>query len=70
MSELLAYLVEEDLLTSLQAAKGFNRLYGLVPDLQLDSPSARSIVTEFADRAREQGVLPADFAPTPITVFQ
>ena len=54
MTELLAYLAEEDLLTAMQAVKGFNRLYGLLPDLQLDSPSAHAIVQEFTDRYKCQ----------------
>jgi programmed cell death protein 4 len=63
MSELLAYLVERDQLTTQQAVKGFNRLFLLQKDLELDSPSAGAIIAEFTERAKADAVLPPDYKP-------
>jgi programmed cell death protein 4 len=61
ISELLAYLVERDRLTSMQAIKGFNRLHSLVGDLSLDTPTAGTIIAEFTSRAIEDNVLPKTY---------
>lgn len=61
MSELLAFLIERDQLTGLQAKKGFDRLHSLLPDLELDTPSARTVLAEFVARAKVDGVLPESY---------
>lgn len=61
MSELIAYLVERDQLTQLQAKKGFDRLHSLLPDLVLDSPSAVISLNGFVARAKADGALPDSY---------
>jgi len=61
MSTLLTYLVERDQLTRYQAMKGFNRLHFLLPDLQLDTPAAATILAEFVAKAKEDSVLPVEY---------
>lgn len=63
MSSLLDYLVERDLLTKLQATKGFNRLHVLVNELCLDTPAAKQILADFLSRAIEGNVLEANYVP-------
>jgi hypothetical protein len=60
MSALMEKLHTGGLLSAQQALKGFNRLYTILPDLVLDTPSARSILDGFTDRARGT-VLPEDY---------
>ena len=62
MSSLLVFLVEADMLTTAQAAKGFRRLYSIVDDLVLDAPSAPAVLDQFRQRAVSDGVLPATFS--------
>jgi hypothetical protein len=62
MSALLQQLSAEQLLSSQQAEKGFNRLHRLLPDLALDSPSAVRVVENFTLRAKRDGVLPAAYS--------
>ena len=62
MSELIAYLVERDQLTGLQAKKGFDRLHFLLPDLILDTPSAAVALVGFVSRAKDDGVLPESYS--------
>jgi len=61
MSQLLAFLVERDQLTKLQAKQGFDRLHSLLPDLSLDTPSAATALAEFVQRAIVDAVLPDDY---------
>lgn len=63
MSALLAELAQVELLSAQQAEKGFNRLYRMLPDLALDTPSAVQVLAEFEARAKSNGVLPAAYAP-------
>lgn len=65
MSELFQFLHESDILTPHQAAKGFGRLYNAAGDLSLDTPTAPQIIAEFAARAVQDQVLPADFVFPP-----
>jgi len=66
MSDLLIHLVERDQLTAQQAIKGFNRLFGLIDDLKLDTPTAPAVLNAFVTRAIQESVLPADYKPNPI----
>jgi len=63
VSNLLAYLARSQLLSHSQAEQGFNRLYGMIPDLTLDVPQARSIVEAFYARALKDGVVQSTFVP-------
>lgn len=63
MSELLHQLSTKELLSVQQAVKGFNRLYRLLPDLALDTPSAVQVLENFTARAKQDGVLPSSYTP-------
>lgn len=63
MSALLDALTQKESLSSAQAVRGFNRLYSLLPDLVLDTPSAGIMLKSFTLRAVKSGVLPANYAP-------
>lgn len=67
MSELLAYLVERDQLTKLQAKKGFDKLHKLLPDLVLDTPAAASVLAGFVARAKADFVLLDTYEPPAAT---
>ena len=58
------YLVQIDLLSNQQLVKGFNKVYSIMDDLILDVPNTLSLVQEFVDRAKKDGILLADYAPT------
>ncbi|CAM9340282.1 unnamed protein product [Ascophyllum nodosum] len=63
MSSLLAYLNSNEIISDGQILKGFNRLYEILPDLVLDTPSAPSLVDMFAKQAKADGCLPPDYKP-------
>jgi len=60
MSELIAFLVEEDIVSQTQCSKGFGRVYGIVSDLKLDTPNAPILIDEFTRRALKNGSLPIE----------
>ncbi|KAJ1416463.1 armadillo-type protein [Ochromonadaceae sp. CCMP2298] len=62
MSALMEKLSTAGLLSTEQAVKGFDRLYSILPDLVLDTPSARSILDGFTERAKGT-VLPKTYLP-------
>ena len=62
VSELLRQWAQSGLLSRGQAAKGFSRVLAQVPDLQLDTPAAGSLVQAFVQRALATGVLPEGFS--------
>lgn len=64
MSSLLKYLVNNEVISSTQAAQGFDRLYGSLSDLKLDTPSAPAIVNKFRDQAIADQVIASDYAPS------
>lgn len=57
MSKLLAYLAKNEVVSPVQAAKGFQRLEESLSDLVLDCPNASKLVAEFKQRAIADGVL-------------
>lgn len=59
MSKLLANLAKNEIVSVVQAEKAFQRLEAALPDLTLDTPSAKKVVEEFQQRAIADGVLPA-----------
>jgi programmed cell death protein 4 len=63
ISALLAYLSSSQMLSHSQAQQGFNRLYGILPDLTLDVPQARSILDDFLTRAMKDGVVHPAYVP-------
>jgi programmed cell death protein 4 len=65
MSALLKKLAQAELLSPQQAEKGFNRLYRLLPDLALDTPSAVQVLENFTLRAKRDGVLKQSYTPPP-----
>jgi len=64
MSALLARLAQDGLLSIQQAEKGFDRLYGLLPDISLDTPNASEVLRGFTARAIDDGVLSGNYQPT------
>lgn len=62
VSSLLAFLVAEDVLSTQQCAMGFRRVQEGLGDLVLDTPIAPVLVAEFEARAKQDGILPVDFA--------
>jgi programmed cell death protein 4 len=67
MSELLKALFAKEVLSPQQATRGFNRLYLLLPDLVLDTPAAAQRLTKFTERAKEAGILAANYEAPAIT---
>jgi len=67
MSALLKALNERDQLSTQQAVKGFNRLYAIMSDLVLDTPTASSIIAEFTAQAIADGILPAAYSPPAVS---
>jgi programmed cell death protein 4 len=63
VSVLFAWLASIGALHSMQAAKGFLRVYESLNDLILDTPAAKTIVDGFYTRAVADKVLPKDFVP-------
>lgn len=63
MSMFLAELRASDMLSTTQAQKGFGRIFEVLPDLQLDTPSADKIVAAFVARAKADKVLPVGYEP-------
>lgn len=61
MSALFAQLFQRELLSSLQAQKGFDRVQGNISDLLLDSPNAKQTILAFIDRAKKDGILPSAY---------
>jgi programmed cell death protein 4 len=64
MSELFEHLHAIETVSPQQFIKGFNRLYEILKDIELDIPNAPILLTAFKDRAVANGVLPVDFTPT------
>jgi programmed cell death protein 4 len=58
---LLIFLIEKDMLTTLQAVKAFKRLNDRLDDLILDVPDAVNILTKFTAWALDESILPANF---------
>ncbi|CAM9227575.1 unnamed protein product [Choristocarpus tenellus] len=64
MSSLLAYLNLNEVISGKQIKKGFDRLYQIVDDLILDTPTARVLLDKFTEQAITDGCLPDDYKPT------
>ena len=62
VSNLLVYLQEKDMLTLLQAIKGFRRLHDRLDDLILDVPTAGGTLAKFTAWAVEENILPSEFS--------
>jgi len=62
ISNLLIALIEADMLTTQQAAKGFRRLQDRLDDLVLDIPDAGATLAKFCAWALEEAILPPDFS--------
>lgn len=62
MSELLQYLMEEDIVSRKQFVKGFDRTFSILSDLVLDTPNAPQLVEAFAQRAITDNVLPENYS--------
>lgn len=58
MAALFEFLVKNAIVSEYQVAKGISRLHKILPDLQLDVPSAPKLLDEFAAMALERGCLP------------
>ncbi|EQC41902.1 hypothetical protein SDRG_00757 [Saprolegnia diclina VS20] len=62
MSSLLAFLVSQDVVSSIQILKGFERVKLALPDIKLDVPAAEGLFTTIVGRATSDGILPSTFA--------
>ena len=65
MCSLFQHLTERDLLTKLQATKGFHRLHDLLPDLRLDAPDAPTVLAFMTNQAITDGVIAESFRVGP-----
>eukprot|EP01038_Epipyxis_sp_PR26KG_P007629 gene7629-10386_t len=65
ISGLFKHLSVNEILTTQQAVKGFNRLHHMLPDISLDTPAAKEILHGFTQRAIRDKVLPGDYVYTP-----
>ena len=54
--------MEEDIVSQKQFVRGFDRTFSIVSDLALDTPAAGRMIEEYAQRAMEDRVLPANYA--------
>merc|ERR1712166_848181 len=71
VSSLFAYLVTQQVMSTTQMQKGFQRLIEALPDLKLDVPAAATILDTFIQKAKADKCLPADFEiPTPPSTTQ
>jgi len=61
ISALFNHLYEEEVVSGEQFKKGFDRIFALVPELVLDIPLALKYLDEFANRAKEFGILAEDY---------
>ncbi|KAF0693866.1 Aste57867_15208 [Aphanomyces stellatus] len=61
MGSLLAYLVSQEIVSSAQLRKGFDKVALAIPDLQLDVPAAPKLLAALVTRAKSDGILPADY---------
>jgi hypothetical protein len=57
MSRLLSYLATNEIVSPIQAEKGFQRLEEVLPDLVLDYPNAAKLLADFKQRAVADGVV-------------
>jgi programmed cell death protein 4 len=55
-----------ELLDSDTVARGFQRLFEMIDDLQLDAPAARPLAASFLARAVVDEILPPSFLRDPI----
>lgn len=60
------YAYDRGLLSTNQIGKGFERLFEVVDDLELDIPQARAILTQFLARAVVDELLPPSFLSDPL----
>lgn len=58
LSRLFAHLSREDIISSEQFTKGFDRIYENMSDLTLDIPNAKSLTDAFKSRAVADHILP------------
>lgn len=61
MASLFAFLVTQEIVSSEQINKGFERFRDVLPDVALDIPNAASLFQTVAARAKSDGILPSSF---------
>jgi programmed cell death protein 4 len=61
MSSLLAYLVTQEVVSSEQLVKGFEKFKLVLPDVALDIPNAAALFQAIVARAISDGILPKGF---------
>jgi programmed cell death protein 4 len=57
VAALFSFLVSNAIVSEYQVAKGMNRLYKVIKDVQLDVPTASLMLKEFEKMAKEGGCL-------------
>ncbi|RHY46576.1 hypothetical protein DYB38_005518 [Aphanomyces astaci] len=61
IGSLLAYLVSQDIVSTAQLRKGVDKVALTLPDIQLDVPGAKGLLTALVTRAKSDGILPLDY---------
>jgi len=61
ISALFNHLFKEEVVSTEQFKKGFDRIFSMVPELVLDIPLALKFLDEFTSRAKEFGILEEDY---------
>ncbi|ETV67624.1 hypothetical protein H257_16219 [Aphanomyces astaci] len=61
IGSLLAYLVSQDIVSTAQLRKGVDKVALTLPDIQLDVPGAKGLLTALVARAKSDGILPLDY---------
>ncbi|OQR94623.1 programmed cell death protein [Achlya hypogyna] len=61
MCSLFAFLVSQDIVSTLQVLKGFERVKLALPDIKLDVPAAEGLFATVVTRSKSDGILPASF---------
>jgi hypothetical protein len=68
ISDFFTHLSINDVLTKVQASQGFDRLFGRIKDMKLDSPSAPLILDQFVERAKLNNVILGTYVPKEVPV--
>ncbi|ETW08296.1 hypothetical protein H310_00915 [Aphanomyces invadans] len=61
IGSLLAYLVSQDIVSTAQLRKGVDKVALALPDIQLDVPGAKGLLSALVTRAKSDGILPPDY---------
>ena len=60
MNDLISFMVDDEVISHHQCSKGFQRVYGILSDLRLDTPNAPVLLDEMTKAALDSGSLPLE----------